>query len=47
MIRYKASLNIGLNDQEPIIIYLYAYSLDHVTHILKDYFIIDIEKVVQ
>ena len=47
MVRYKASLKTTLNDQEPIIIYLYAYSLDHVTHILKDYFIIDIEKVVQ
>ena len=45
MTRYKASLEIGLNDQEPIIIYLYAYSLDHVKHILKDYFIIGIVKV--
>jgi len=45
MIRYKASLEIGLNDQEPIIIYLYAYSMDHVKHILKDYFIIGIVKV--
>ena len=45
MIRYKATLEIGLNNQEPIIIYLYAYSMDHVTHILKDYFIIGIVKV--
>ena len=47
MIRYKASLEIGLNNQEPIIIYLYAYSMDHVTHILKDYFIVNIDKVAQ
>ncbi len=45
MIRYKAILKIGLNDQESTIIYLYAYSMDHVTHILKDYFIIGIVKV--
>mgnify|MGYP003627030216 CR=1 FL=1 len=47
MIRYKAILEIGLNNQEPIIIYLYAYSMDHVTHILKDYFIVNIDKVAQ
>ena len=45
MRRYVAELNKGLGDQEPMEIYLYAYSEDHVTQILKDYFIVGLRRV--
>ncbi len=44
MNRYVAELRKGLSDDTQEV-YLYAYSKDHVTQILKDYFIVELRRV--
>lgn len=44
MNRYVADLRKGLSDETQEV-YLYAYSKDHVTQILKDYFIVGLRRV--
>jgi len=44
MHRYVAELRKGLSDDTQEV-YLYAYSKDHVTQILKDYFIVELRRV--
>ncbi len=44
MNRYVADLRKGLSEETQEV-YLYAYSKDHVTQILKDYFIVGLRRV--
>jgi hypothetical protein len=44
MDRYVAEVRKGLSDDTQEV-YLYAYSKDHVTQILKDYFIVELRRV--
>ena len=44
MNRYVAELRKGLSDDTQEV-YLYAYSKDHVTQILKGYFIVELRRV--
>jgi hypothetical protein len=44
MNRYVAELRKGLSDDTHEV-YLYAYSSDHVTQILKDYFIVGLRRI--
>ncbi len=44
MKRYVADLRKGLSGETQEV-YLYAYSKDHVTQILKDYFIVELRRV--
>jgi hypothetical protein len=44
MNRYVANLRKGLSGEIQEV-YLYAYSKDHVTQILKDYFILELRRV--
>jgi|TARA_R110000744_G_scaffold164214_1_gene281295 hypothetical protein len=44
MDRYVAEVRKGLGDDTQEV-YLYAYSKDHVTQILKDYFIVELRRV--
>ena len=45
MNRYVVELKDTLNDVPSTEVYLYAYSKDHVTQILKDYFIVELRRV--
>ena len=44
MDRYVAEVRKGLSDDTQEV-YLYAYSKDQVTQILKDYFIVELRRV--
>jgi hypothetical protein len=44
MDRYVVEVRKGLSDDTQEV-YLYAYSKDHVTQILKDYFIVELRRV--
>ena len=44
MDRYVAELRKGLRDDTQEV-YLYAYSKEHVTQILRDYFIVGLRRV--